>query len=54
MKSEGKEVEYIEDELSFSQFLKNNCNKGDIFLALGAGSITNWVNNLSYVTDKPG
>ena len=27
---------------------------GDIFLALGAGSITNWVNNLSFLTDKPG
>ena len=37
-----------------SQFLKNNCKRGDIFLTLGAGNITNWVNNLSYVTDKPG
>ena len=53
-KSERQKVEYIEDEVSFSQFLKNNCKRGDIFLALGAGSITNWVNNLSYVTDKPG
>ena len=53
-KSERQKVEYIEDEVSFGKFLKNNCNSGDIFLALGAGSITNWVNNLSYLTEKPG
>ena len=52
--SERQKVEYIENEVSFGKFLKNNCNSGDIFLALGAGSITNWVNNLSYLTDKPG
>ena len=54
MKSDRQRVEYIKDEDSFSQFLKNNCDDGDIFLTLGAGNITNWVNNLSYVTDKPG
>ena len=47
-------VEYIEDELSFSKFLKTNCNRGDIFLTLGAGSITNWVNNLSFLSDENG
>ena len=47
-------VEYIEDDVSFKKFLKNNCDKGDIFLSLGAGSITNWVNNLSFLMDKPG
>ncbi len=49
-----QKVEYIEDEASFSKFLKNNCNKGDIFLTLGAGSITNWVNSLSFLMDNPG
>ena len=54
MKSDRQKIEYIKDEGSFSQFLKNNCDDGDIFLTLGAGNITNWVNNLSYVTDSPG
>ena len=54
MKSDIQKIEYIEDEVSFAQFLKNTCNEGDIFLALGAGSITNWVNNLSFLTEKPG
>tara|TARA_A100001015_G_scaffold29576_1_gene32887 strand:+ start:1222 stop:2637 length:1416 start_codon:yes stop_codon:yes gene_type:complete len=54
MKSDRQKVEYIKDEGSFSQFVKNNCDNGDIFLTLGAGNITNWVNNLSYVTDDPG
>jgi UDP-N-acetylmuramate--alanine ligase len=49
---ESQKVEYVEDEYSFSQFLKKNCNKGDIFLALGAGSITNWVNSQVGVKDK--
>ena len=53
MKKKSK-VEYIEDDVSFKKFLKNNCDKGDIFLSLGAGSITNWVNNLSFLMDKPG
>ena len=52
-RNKAQKVEYIEDEVSFSRFLKNNCNRGDIFLALGAGSITNWVNNLSFLEDKP-
>ena len=53
-RSDRQKIEYIEDEISFGKFLKNNCDEGDIFLTLGAGSITNWVNNLSYVTDKSG
>ena len=53
-KKEAKKVEYIEDEVSFSKFLKTNCNRGDIFLTLGAGSITNWVNNLSFLSDENG
>ena len=36
------------------KFLKNNCDLGEIFLSLGAGSITNFVNNLSFLMDKPG
>ena len=52
--SKKSKVEYIEDDVSFKKFLKNNCDKGDIFLSLGAGSITNWVNNLSSLMDKPG
>lgn len=54
VQSDSQKIEYIEDESSFGQFLKNNCDEGDIFLTLGAGSITNWVNNLSYVIDKSG
>ena len=54
MKSETQKVEYIEDEVSFSKFLRDNCDRGDIFLALGAGNITNWVNNLTFLMDKPG
>ncbi len=54
MQTETQKVEYVKDEASFSEFLKDNCNKGDIFLALGAGSITNWVNNLSFLMNKPG
>ena len=54
MKSETQKVEYIEDEVSFSKFLRDNCDRGDIFLALGAGNITNWVNNLPFLMDKPG
>ena len=54
MDSDRQRVEYIPDESSFSQFLKNNCGEGDIFLTLGAGSITNWVNNLTCITDKLG
>ena len=54
IRSETQKVEYVEDELSFSRFLKNNCNKGDIFLTLGAGSITSWVNNLSFLENKSG
>ena len=53
-KKETQKVEYIEDEVSFSKFLKTNCNRGDIFLTLGAGSITNWVNNLSFLSDENG
>ena len=53
-RSDRQKIEYVEDESSFGQFLKNNCYEGDIFLTLGAGSITNWVNNLSYLTDKSG
>ena len=49
-----QKVEYVENEVSFSRFLKNNCNKGDIFLTLGAGSITSWVNNLSFLENKAG
>ena len=52
--SKKSKVEYIEDDISFKKFLKNNCDRGDIFLSLGAGSITNWVNNLSFLMDKPG
>ena len=52
--SKKSKVEYIEDDVSFKKFLKNNCDRGDIFLSLGAGSITNWVNNLSSLMDKPG
>ena len=47
-------VEYVENEASFSRFLRNNCNKGDIFLTLGAGSITSWVNNLPFLANNPG
>ena len=54
IRNETQKVEFIEDEASFSIFLKNNCNKGDIFLTLGAGSITSWVNNLSFLENKPG
>ena len=46
--------EYVENEASFSRFLRNNCNKGDIFLTLGAGSITSWVNNLPFLANNPG
>ena len=49
-----QKVEYVENEASFSRFLKNNCNKGDIFLTLGAGSITSWVNNLPFLANNPG
>ena len=52
--TEKSKVEYIEDDVSFKKFLKNNCDRGDIFLSLGAGSITNWVNNLSFLMDKAG
>ena len=54
VRKETQKVEYIEDEISFSKFLKTNCNRGDIFLTLGAGSITNWVNNLSFLSDENG
>ena len=47
-----KKVEYLEDEPSFGKFLKKNCNDGDIFLTLGAGNITNWVNNQVGEKDK--
>ncbi len=40
---------YIADEKSFHKFLNESCKKGDIFLCLGAGSITNWVNKLQYL-----
>ncbi len=53
-KKETQKVEYIEDEVSFNKFLKTNCNRDDIFLTLGAGSITNWVNNLSFLSDENG
>ena len=43
---------YIDDEKSFEKFLKGSCRKGDIFLCLGAGSITNWVNKLEYLKRK--
>ena len=49
-----QKVEYVENEASFSKFLRNNCNKGDIFLTLGAGSITSWVNNLPFLATNPG
>jgi len=49
-----QKVEYVENEASFSRFLRNNCNKGDIFLTLGAGSITSWVNNLPFLVNNPG
>ena len=49
-----QKVEYVENEASFSKFLRNNCNKGDIFLTLGAGSITSWVNNLPFLANNPG
>ena len=49
-----QKVEYVENEVSFSRFLRNNCNKGDIFLTLGAGSITSWVNNLPFIANNPG
>ena len=49
-----QKVEYVENEASFSSFLRNNCNKGDIFLTLGAGSITSWVNNLPFLANNPG
>ena len=49
-----QKVEYVENEASFSRFLRNNCNKGDIFLTLGAGSITSWVNNLPFLANSPG
>ena len=53
-KSGMQKVEYVENEASFSRFLRNNCNKGDIFLTLGAGSITSWVNNLPFLANNPG
>ena len=40
---------HIADEKSFHKFLNESCKKGDIFLCLGAGSITNWVNKLQYL-----
>ena len=49
-----QKVEYVENEASFSRFLRNNCNKGDIFLTLGAGSITSWVNNLPFLANNQG
>ena len=49
-----QKVEYVESEASFSRFLRNNCKKGDIFLTLGAGSITSWVNNLPFLANNPG
>ena len=49
-----QKVEYVENEASFSRFLRNNCNKGDIFLTLGAGSITSWVNNLPFLANNLG
>jgi len=49
-----QKVEYVENEASFSRFLRNNCNKGDIFLTLGAGNITSWVNNLPFLVNNPG
>ena len=49
-----QKVEYVENEASFSRFLRNNCNKGDIFLTLGAGSITSWVNKLPFLANNPG
>ena len=40
---------HIEDETYFQKFLNENCRKGDIFLCLGAGSITSWVNKMQYL-----
>ena len=54
IRSGTQKVEYVENEASFSRFLRNNCNKGDIFLTLGAGSITSWVNNLPFLANNPG
>ena len=54
IRSGMQQVEYVENEVSFGRFLRNNCNKGDIFLTLGAGSISSWVNNLSFLENNPG
>ena len=40
---------HIQDENYFQKFLNENCRKGDIFLCLGAGSITSWVNKMQYL-----
>ncbi len=53
IKNQGKlSPTYIEDEKSFQEFLNQSCKDGDIFLCLGAGSITNWVNKLKYLKRK--
>ena len=54
IRSGKQKVEYVENEASFSRFLRNNCDNGDIFLTLGAGSITSWVNNLPFIENNPG
>lgn len=36
----------IRDEIELVKFLKNNGRPGDIFICLGAGSISQWVNKL--------
>ena len=43
----------IDDEPYFHDFLNKNCKKGDIFLCLGAGSISSWINKLKYLKSEP-
>jgi UDP-N-acetylmuramate--alanine ligase len=43
---------YIDGEESFDKFLDANCSEGDIFLCLGAGNITSWVNKMQNLKKK--
>lgn len=41
-----KNVQKLASPDDLPQFLKDNCNEGDIFVCLGAGDITNWAASL--------
>ncbi len=42
----------IRDEVELVEFLKQNAKPGDIFICLGAGSISQWVNKLPYTLNN--